>query len=178
MENTHESHETPWRRRNYSEIGHFFLVFIQLLVATSLNVHTVYILRMYMKQSEIFSCQDVSLHLWGFEKCGTRNHSSPCWVDCFFTTVLGPESQLDMNFFGDSRWLLEAQPPAHFQQVGFFVSCLMCTSAPKWMGIVHSLSFWEIYHIALSENIHGWLNDNQNIAYRWVSTCFKKMRVL
>ncbi|CAK9035040.1 unnamed protein product [Durusdinium trenchii] len=27
-----------------------------------------------------------------FEQCGTRNQSSPCWVGCFFTTVLGPEA--------------------------------------------------------------------------------------
>lgn len=35
-----------------------------------------------------------------FEKCGTRNHSSPCWVDCFFTTVLGPESHNSTNVTG------------------------------------------------------------------------------
>ena len=140
MENTHESHEPPWRRRNYSKIGHFFVVFIQLLTATSLNVHTVYILRMYMKQSEIFSClwflntcfpmgcQDLSSKpLWGFEKCGTRNHSSPCWVDCFFTTVLGPESQLDMNFFSGQQVTIWRLTP---NRCFFFVSCLMCTSAP------------------------------------------------
>ncbi|CAJ1337448.1 unnamed protein product [Effrenium voratum] len=27
-----------------------------------------------------------------FDGCGARNQTSPCWVRCFFTTVLGPEA--------------------------------------------------------------------------------------
>ena len=34
----------------------------------------------------------------GFEACGTRNQSSPCWVGCFFTAVLGPQSCLGGRF--------------------------------------------------------------------------------
>ena len=132
MENTHESHETPWRRRNYSEIGHFFLVFIQLLAATSLNVHTVYILRMYMKlqkQSEIFSCLwflntcfPWVVRMWGFaisevlrsvapgitlHHAGWTASSPLCW---------GRNRNLTWFFFGTAGDDLEA----HSQQVGFF----------------------------------------------------------
>lgn len=35
-----------------------------------------------------------------FEACGTRNQSSPCWVGCFFTTVLGPQSHNSTNVTG------------------------------------------------------------------------------
>jgi len=35
-----------------------------------------------------------------FEECGTRNQTSPCWVRCFFSTVLGPESHNSTNVTG------------------------------------------------------------------------------
>jgi len=51
-----------------------------------------------------------------FDRCGTRNESSHCWVSCFFGTVLGPESHNSTNVTGIDREILAASWSKAFEE--------------------------------------------------------------